>query len=278
MFHFDLDYKGPIPDEIGVKYQSTFSQALIGHSAMVILHSNYRTGLDKNEASVSHIFSSGSETAHINLLGEKPWSVFGRFVKLGFWHILIGFDHVAFLLALLLPSILIARANIWHPADTVREAGWSIVKIATTFTVAHSITLSLAALGVFVPSVTIIESLIALSIVAAAALNIFAVRPALTLPIVFALGLLHGFGFSYVMEPLGVARQTLVQSLIGFNIGVELGQLSIITLVFPVLFILRRQRWYLPVILRGGSLLLIAVACYWFGARAIVLLQSLLQI
>ena len=272
--NFTLDYKGAVPDQIAMTYDSQFDGSLENHRAMVLLRSNVKTGLENNEAHISHIFAPGPNQVTLSLTSPPAGQVFALFVKHGLVHILIGFDHVAFLLALLLPSVLVVQAGRWAPAATLGQAGWTILKIATVFTLAHSITLSAAALGIIVPPAQMIEALIALSIVAAALVNITLVRPTATLPMVFALGLLHGFGFSYVMEPLGIARATLLHSLLGFNIGVELGQIAIIAVVFPPLFVLRRQGWYVAAVLKGGSVLLILIATWWFGERALGLVQS----
>ncbi|MEM6497197.1 MAG: HupE/UreJ family protein, partial [Pseudomonadota bacterium] len=274
LVNFDVGYKGPIPEEIQVLYDGYMSSMIEDHPVYLLLESNERTGLEENESSISLIFGAQPSEQTLSLTPRGGTETVWLFIKHGFHHILIGFDHVAFLVVLLLPSVLRAEGGRWYPAESFRETLWNVFKIVTMFTIAHSVTLSLSALDVVRLPARPIEILIALSIVAAALMNIFVARSRWMLTAVFALGLLHGLGFAYVMLPLGVEGLTLVQSLFGFNIGVELGQMLIVLIVVPCLFLLRRWRFYQLIVLRGGSLLLILVAVYWFGERALVLLEN----
>lgn len=149
----------------------------------------------------------------------------GEFVWLGIEHILIGWDHLLFILALVLPG---------------GSAG-SLIRTITAFTVAHSITLGLAATGlVSVPS-GLVEALIALSIAWVAAENLFSKRPLdRRWQISFLFGLIHGFGFSNVLREIGLPKDSLLLALLNFNIGVELGQLLVIALLLPLLALMRR--------------------------------------
>jgi hydrogenase/urease accessory protein HupE len=160
-------------------------------------------------------------------LGESTPSVAGRFLVEGIRHILGGLDHIAFLLALLLP------------VRRVRD----IVKLVTAFTVAHSITLSVAALGLAdVPS-RIIEPLIAMSIVAAAGENLLSRTGEIRMRLLYAFGfgLIHGFGFAGSLSELELPRYALGWSLASFNLGVEIGQLMIIAVVMPLLMSMERR-------------------------------------
>jgi hypothetical protein len=136
----------------------------------------------------------------------------------------------------------------------------------TFFTIAHTITLSLAALGVVTLPGYLVESLIALSIALAALHNI---RPLLKndgVIIAFVFGLFHGFGFASVLGDVGLRGEYMVLSLLGFNLGVELAQVLIICLAFPVLALLRKTALY-RYLLFGGSIILIVIATYWFIER-----------
>ncbi len=159
--------------------------------------------------------------------GEGVLSSTGRFAMLGLKHILSGLDHVLFVLALLIG------------ARTVR----GVVKVATAFTAAHSVTLALAAMGwVSVPS-SIVEPAIALSIVCVAIQNIVQKEPRYRLVVVFAFGLMHGLGFAGSLSFGDSVSWSLIGSLLAFNVGIELGQASVILLATPLLLLARRRRW-----------------------------------
>ena len=179
---------------------------------------------------------------------------FGDYLREGVWHIWIGFDHILFLLSLLLPSVLAPAARGWQPAERFGESFWDVFKIATSFTVAHSITLSLAALSVIQLPSRLVESAIALSVVLAALNNL--------------LPLVHGFGFASVLADLGLPSDALLLALVGFNLGVEVGQLAIVAVFLPAAFALRRHWIYRRLIFAGGSAAIVAIAAIWLVERA----------
>ena len=162
---------------------------------------------------------------------------------------------------------MVVRAGRWTPAPSFREPFWFVVKVVSLFTVAHTITLTLAALGIVRLPVVLVEAVIALSIAVAAVNNLYPFIANRTWSIVFILGLFHGFGFANVLDPLGAQGSALIPALAGFNVGVEIGQLIVVFAAFPILFILRRLPLYKPLVLQTGSLALIAVACFWFVER-----------
>ena len=177
---------------------------------------------------------------------------FASFVWLGVEHILTGWDHLLFLLVLLL-----------------RGGGWlSLAKIVTAFTLAHSVTLTLAALDVVTLPDRLVEAVIALSIAAVAAENL-ASRPlvARRWVVSFCFGLVHGFGFSSALRELGLPRHGLVLSLLGFNAGVEIGQALVIAVALPALVLLRRTRWE-PRVTWSSSLAVLLVGLVLFLERA----------
>ena len=143
---------------------------------------------------------------------------------------------------------------------------WNVIKIVTCFTIAHTITLSLAALGIITLPSRLIESVIAISIALAAFHNIRPLVNGKEWIIAFVFGLFHGFGFASVLAEKGIGGDYLVLSLFGFNLGVEIGQLAIIMLIFPVLFLLRKTSFY-RIILIVGSAFLIFMSLYWFTER-----------
>lgn len=255
----------PTPPTLDITYTPLF-EVRSQHRNMLVVEHNWRTGTFNNEGNVSLIWSARDPTQTLDLTRSSVWRGFWAFVRSGMWHIWVGIDHILFLVALTLPSVLRREGGRWMPVESFRRALLNIVTIVTFFTIAHSITLSLAALDVIRLPSTFVETVIALSIAAAALHNLapsFKVKEA---TIAFAFGLFHGFGFASVLGEMGLGREYLVLSLLGFNVGVEIGQVVIITALFPVLFLLRRTTLY-GWILRLGSAFLIAVALLWAAER-----------
>ncbi len=178
--------------------------------------------------------------------GEQT-SVLG-FVWEGVWHIWIGFDHILFLLCLVLPAVFPSR----KPAESLRGVAREVFEIVTAFTLAHSITLVISAVGLLTLPSRFVETAIALSVLAAALNNLTRAIDA-RWAVAFALGLLHGFGFSSVLIDLGLPSGELVGSLLGFNLGVELGQAAIVLVALPVLYLIRRTLAYQAVLWAGSA-------------------------
>ena len=148
---------------------------------------------------------------------------------------------------------------------------WDVLRIVTAFTLAHSITLSLAALSVIALPSRLVESTIALSVVLAALNNLWPVVAGRRWAVAFGFGLIHGFGFASVLADLGLPRDALVLALVGFNLGVEAGQLAIVALFLPLAYGLRRSWAYRRMIFLGGSVLIALVAAVWMAERIFVL-------
>ena len=155
----------------------------------------------------------------------------------------------------------------WIPVERLRPALKNVVKIVTFFTIAHSITLCLAAFEIISLPPRLIESIIAISIALAAIHNIYPLVSGKEWLIAFVFGLFHGFGFASVLAEKGLGGNYLGLSVFGFNLGVEIGQLAIILLVFPILYLLRKTFLY-PKIRVFGSAILILFSLYWFVERA----------
>ena len=200
--------------------------------------------------------------------GGAARSSFGAFVAEGVRHIWGGLDHVLFLLALLLPAVLRRDAGAWNPVPALRPALSDIVRTVTAFTAAHSLTLSLAALHVVAMPARLTESAIAASVVLAAVNNLWPVFGRHRWVVAFALGLLHGFGFASVLADVGLPRGRLVSSLLGFNLGVELGQLAIVAACLPVAYLARQTAVYRRLTVPGVSAALAVVAIIWLVERA----------
>ena len=145
---------------------------------------------------------------------------------------------------------------------------WDVLKVVTAFTVAHSITLSLAALEVISLPSRLVEATIAASVVLAALNNIWPRVLERRWMVAFAFGLIHGFGFASVLADLGLPQNALLLALVGFNLGVEAGQLCIVGAFLPIAFFLRESTFYRRGIMAGGSALISLVALVWFIERA----------
>jgi len=203
-----------------------------------------------------------------DLAQANRWAQFADYAREGVWHIWIGFDHILFLLSLLLPAVMSWRALRWQPVDDFRVAFWDVFRIVTSFTVAHSITLSLAALHVVSLPSRLVESAIAASVVVAALNNLRPLVQGRRWMVAFGFGLIHGFGFASVLAELGLPSDALLLALVGFNLGVELGQLAIVALFLPLAYSLRRSRLYRRAVMAGGSVLIAGIAGIWLIERA----------
>ncbi len=194
---------------------------------------------------------------------------FFDYLREGVWHIWVGFDHILFLLSLLLPSVLVLRGARWDAAVGFRGTFWDVLKVVTSFTVAHSITLSLAALSVVSLPSRLVESTIALSVVLAALNNLKPVVAERRWAVAFAFGLVHGFGFASVLADLGLPQGALLLALVGFNGGVEVGQLAIVCAFLPLAYALRGSWFYRRLVFAGGSAAIALVALVWLAERAL---------
>ena len=217
------------------------------------------------------ILGGDAATQKYALAAPSKGEQFADYLKQGVLHIWIGIDHILFLLALLVPAVLV-RSHVpgrtWIAAPTFKAAFWEVFRVVTAFTIAHSITLSLAALGVVSIPSRLVESAIAASVILAALNNVWPVVFRGRWAIAFAFGLIHGFGFASVLADLGLPQDALLLSLVAFNLGVELGQLAIVALFLPLAYALRDTRLYRQVILVGGSLAVAAIALAWLAERA----------
>lgn len=198
-----------------------------------------------------------------------------RYVQDGVEHIASGVDHILFLVSLLLVSVW-RRTDVtpgsralagWVPREQWRGAWGEVLRLVTAFTLAHSLTLALASFGVVSPPSRVVEPLIALSVLFAALDNLWPLLRGPRWIVVFAFGLIHGFGFAGAMQDLGLARQDLAWPLLGFNLGVELGQMMLVATILPLAFWMRRTTHYRRGVVLPGSLAIMVLAATWLYER-----------
>jgi hypothetical protein len=198
------------------------------------------------------ILDAGTTRASFTGTSATTRQTVWRFGRLGVEHIFTGYDHLAFLLGLLVATTTLG----------------SLVKVITSFTVAHSLTLALATFGAVTLPPRLTESLIAVSIGYIAAENLLGFQIMQRHYVTFIFGLIHGFGFSTVLRDMQLPRAGLALSLFSFNAGVEIGQIAIVLLIFPLVRDLISSGW------RVKPAVSAAIAClafYWFVQRAFVL-------
>lgn len=217
-----------------------------------VLGADYHTlaRIDATGTTTQFAFGTESRETRVNLHERRRGTA--SFLLLGIEHILSGWDHLLFLLGLLM-----------------RGGGWlSLAKIITAFTLAHSVTLTVAALDIVTLPDRLVEAVIALSIAFVAAENLF-MRPIVSRRwlVSFCFGLVHGFGFSSVLREVGLPTRGLLLALFGFNAGVEVGQALVVALALPALALLRDTRWE-PRLIRSSSLAILMVGIVLFVERA----------
>jgi HupE/UreJ protein len=224
--------------------------------------------LSANGETQTAVLGGASTLRLFELDHPSPWLAFTEYLRAGVWHIWSGIDHLLFLLSLLLPAVLVRLQNRWEAVPMAAPAFASIVKVVTAFTLAHSITLSLAAFDVIRLPGRLTESVIAASIIVAALNNVFPRVTQERWRIAFAFGLLHGFGFASVLAEMGLPRGARLVSLVAFNLGVEAGQLAVVLAVMPVAYLLRSTAFYRRGVMPWGSSAIAALALVWFVQRA----------
>ena len=241
------------PDDSDLRYRVTLFQDVdptARHIAVIATERGEREfALDRN---MTEVALSGA--------GSSTLQVVGRFVQAGIEHIFLGYDHIAFLLAVIL----------WG------QRLWPLVKVVTAFTLAHSLTLSLAVLDIVRLPSSVVEPLIAATIVFVAAENFFVHDIRKRWRATFVLGLVHGFGFAGALREYGLPNDALAPALAAFNIGVEIGQITIVALIFPLLLWSDRigggaaaRKGRHPALVYTSSAVILAFGLYWLIERTV---------
>lgn len=246
------------------------TQLAVSYSLLFDVDPEHRGFLDlrADGSSQASALSMEKPSQTFDLGSPQRGQQFRSFFEEGVWHIVHGYDHVLFLFTLLLPAVVLYRNRRWEPRLSLRDAWLDVLKVVTAFTLAHSITLSAGVLGwIYVPS-RIVESVIAFTVILGALNNLFPVVTQRRWLVAFVFGLVHGLGFASMLADLGLERGNLALALLGFNVGVEAGQLAIVAVLVPIAYFLRATLFYRRIFMPVGSVLIGVIAAYWFVDRA----------
>jgi hypothetical protein len=265
--HLESAWPAALPERLTVQ-QTLFFEDNPRHRGLLLVERNVVAGRDFGEEYTALIFRPDNAVQELDLVDVPGLLHLREFLWQGAWHILIGYDHILFLLSLLLTAVVAWRGGLWIAEESFRKSLLNVAGIVTVFTIAHSFSLSLAALEIVKLPSRPVEMIIALSIIVMAANNLRPFLPA-RWTVIFIFGLFHGLGFATVMGHLTFRMVDLVKVMVLFNVGVELGQLGIVLIAFPLLYLLRKQAWFVPAVVRGGSAVIAAVAAYWLVERVI---------
>jgi len=203
--------------------------------------------------------------------GGAAWSTFLQYLHEGLWHVWTGYDHMLFLGGLMLPAVLRRTRQGWLPAPKLGPALLDTFRIATAFTIAHALTLSLAAMGVISLPSRLVESLVAATVVFAGINNLFPMAYRGLWQLAFFFGLIHGAAIASALLELGLPSGQRVLALLAFNLGVEAAQLTIVGVVLPISFIFRYSPLYRRAVVILGSMVITGIGLIWLIQRALAI-------
>jgi hypothetical protein len=216
----------------------------------------------------SGLFAPKERLLRYNAAGANSLTVFSQYFRAGVWHVWTGWDHMLFLAGLFLPAVMRRRGREWQPATSLSVAVTDTAIMATAFTIAHALTLSLAATGLFSPPTRWVESGVAASVMFAGLNNLVPMVYRGLFWLAAGFGLIHGAAIAGALIELGLPAGDRVWSLLAFNLGVEAAQLAVVLAVIPLSFICRHSRWYRWLVLIPGSLFITVVGLLWLVQRA----------
>ena len=228
----------------------------------------FKLQLGKEE--ISSVFDSSTQTQRFALGDTKRWSTIGLFTHEGAWHIWGGPDHLLFLLTLLLPGLMLLHRATGPPetdSNGTKTAALFALKVITAFTLAHSITLLASVLDVISLPSRWIESAIALSIMISAALNLQTRIQWSQWKLAFIFGLIHGMGFANGLRELGLSQTYFIETVLAFNVGVELGQIAAVVAVGIPIILLAKQVRTKQLVMTYGSWGVLLVSGIWLVQR-----------
>ena len=216
----------------------------------------------------SVVFSPERRQMNFRSGGSGAWATFVQYLHEGLWHVWTGWDHMLFLAGLMLPAVLRRSRHGWRPVHSLRFAVWDTFRIVTAFTLAHAFTLSLAAMGVISLPSRLVESLVAATVVFAGVNNLLPMVQRGLWALAFFFGLIHGTAIASALLELGLPPGQRVLALLAFNLGVEGAQLTLVSIVVPLTFVLRHSPLYRRAIILPGSLIISIIGMIWLIQRA----------
>ena len=201
---------------------------------------------------------------------SNPWTALASYFTDGVHHIWTGYDHLLFLCSLLLPAVAVRHRGRWAPAARWQPVTLDVLRTVSAFTLAHSLTLLLATTHVVNLPSRAVESAIALTVILAALNNVWPIVDARRWVVALGFGLIHGFGFASVLGGLELpSAADRAIALLGFNLGVEAGQVTVVACLLPALYLIRATAFYRHVVLTAGSCVVALIAVAWFLERAL---------
>ena len=242
-----LDYQGSLPQPLAsLEVHASFER-------ITEPHHQHLMRVTSAAGTAQYAFDHGTDEARIAPAGRDALvNRLAEFVRLGVFHILTGYDHLLFLGGLLITTITVG----------------SLVRVVTAFTIAHSISLVLATLSLVVLPERFVETAIPLTIAYVAVENLWIKSADGRWRLTFFFGLVHGFGFSNVLRQLALPRTDLAVSLFSFNLGVEIGQLAFVLLLFPIVWSVGHSRYFARAA-QAASLAILVVSIYLFYVRLV---------
>ncbi|HET7369592.1 MAG TPA: HupE/UreJ family protein [Gammaproteobacteria bacterium] len=282
VLYFTVNCDKEVPNKLSVDY-SLFFAIDPSHRGIITVH--------HDGATTNTVLSPGNPKVTLNLNEPDRWRQFENFVVDGIWHIWTGYDHLLFVLSLLLPAVLVRRRRSspweaqrgsvslapatpatdgweWEAAPSLWMAFVDIFKIISGFTISHTFTLTLAVLGIVTIPSRIVESGIALSVILAAANNLYPMVHKRLWLVAFGFGFIHGLGFASALTGLQLPPAAMAASLGGFNVGVEIGQEAVVLALMPFAYLMRYSRFYRVFVLKAGSAIIVLIALGWLIQRA----------
>ncbi len=254
-----LDGRCPhAPFDLAIDYQLLFDIDAWHRGLLALTFSGHRAGL----------LGPDERTQHFTATGASTGAVFGRYFRSGMWHVRTGWDHILFLAALFLPAVLRRQGDRWIVATNMRETLTESAIMVTAFTLAHALTLSLAAGGWFALPARWIESAVAASVLFAGLNNLVPMVHKRLALLAAGFGLIHGAAMAGALIELGLPAGARTAALLAFNLGVEAAQLVVLLAVVPASFTFRHIRAYRWLVLIPGSLLITLIGLLWLVQRA----------
>jgi hypothetical protein len=258
---------GAQADVVRLHYDA-IDRELATHTALVSVRTDWRSGVAANAPELVGAMGARRTDLLVDRSGGSAWRGFRKIVALGIDHIAEGTDHLLFLLTLLLPAPLLAAGGRWTGPGTPGRSVLRVAKIVTAFTIGHSLTLLLGALGVARVPEPPIEVLIAVSILVSAVHALRPIFPGREFVVAGAFGLVHGLAFATVISELGLDRWGMALGILGFNLGIEAMQLAVVLATMPWLLLLSTTRAY-PVVRVLGAGFAAVAAAGWTAERAL---------